>query len=412
MKQYLLMFVTALSVMFATRADELPDLLRATADRLEKVDRLEAQIKAIQDVLGQQDNTTDEDLKNLTDRVSFLEAKPDLRVPRFTYVLETDEDGFADDSWEDIIRKGQAEQARYWKHGEDYWGARFPSPSGPGWLGTSSMPVVTILCEEPEYFFHNTARLPGRFQLKASARWGSTLRFYCDGDKVLVDDIAYGVATQQPIGIYVEPSTEVGDMIVRPFEQGIEDLILVAMGNAMPVYLAMNQDRFWMQGNNIQQHQNRNPSGQIGIKHGPPLRGRDYPFPATQLLDGNVFLADPRILDTQAEGPHNNLLHQSFIFASGNNIIIEGLNVYGWKNAVYLHSDRGAVISSLTVHGGLTADGRRFCPDEEILSYTVSKKTGTASFSGIAGGYPGWYLPKRSLVPRTAGWHKAGEYLF
>jgi hypothetical protein len=412
MKQYLMMFMVVLSTMFSSRAADLPEMLRGAADYLEKVDRLELQLKAVQDVLAGQDTASGHEIKTLTDRISLLEAKPDLRVPRFTYVLQKDEDGFADDSWEDIIRQGQAEQLRYWKHGEAYWGARFPSPSGPGWLGTSSMPVITILCVEPEYMFHDTVRVPGRFQVAATARWGSTLRLYCDGDNVLVDDIAYGVATKQPIGIYVEPSTQVGEMISRPFEQGIENLILVAMGNVMPVYLAQNQDRFWMLNNNIQQHQNSNPSGQIGIKHGPPLRGRDYPFPATQLLDGNVFLADPRIVGTQFEGPHNNLLPQACVFMSGNNVMIQDTNIYGWKCGPYLHSDRGALISSLVVHGGLTADGRRFCPDEEILSYIVSKRTDTASFSGVAGGYPGWYLPKRSQVPRTAGWHKAGEYLF
>lgn len=281
------------------------------------------------------------------------------------------------------------------------------------------MPLIRILCVEPEYFFHNTLRLPGRFEVVCPARWGSILRFYGDGDRVLIDDIAYGVATMAPVGIYVEPTTTVktssGDMIVRPFEQGIENLILVAHNGSLPVYLAQNQDRFWMRACNVQQHQGRLSNYiQMAIKHAPPLRARDYPFSAVQSTEGNVYLADPVFEDIQFEGPHSNALRQCIGFFSGNNMQFKFFNIYGWKMGIYCHGGQGRVITGWTMHHGETADGRQFAPKDQMLPFILCTRPGANPdmFPAHVAGFEGWVLPKRSPAPKTAGWHTKGELLF
>lgn len=357
--------------------------------------------------------------ENLGIRVKALEdAKPvSSESNPYVFVLkDTNGDGDVDEEWEEIIRKGQEIQAKVWVEKEKYWTDRLGTPPANqvGWYGTSTMPVIQIVCAEGEYFFHNTARLPGRFQITCPTRWGSMLRFYGDGDKVLVDDIAYGVATKSPIGIYVEPKTEVTTpsetMVVKPFEQQIERVIIVAMKGVMPVYLAQNQDRFTIKDCNIQQHQ----GSPLGIKHGPPLQGRSYPFSnVTQILDGNTYLADPRVLDCQFEGPHSGVRKQAAIFMSGNNMIFSRLNFYGWTMGVLCHGGQGRVVDGLTMHDGMTADGRRFTSKNNILAVALSTRQGSNpdSISGVAGGFKVWALPKRSPAPETAGWYVVGEGL-
>ena len=361
-----------------------------------------------------------QDLVNLSDRVKALE-ETQQEIPKanpYQFILQDKNgDGFVDEEWEEIIEQGQAIQAKVWTEKEAYWTEKLGAPPANqfGWYGTATMPVIQIVCLEGEYFFHNTARLPGRFQITCPARWGATLRFYGDGDKVLVDDIAYGIATNAPIGIYVEPKTEVttvnGTMIVKPFEQTIERVIIVAMKGVMPIYLAQNQDRFLLSNCNIQQHQ----GAQIGVKHGPPLQARDYPFSSKPIVDGNTYLADPVIKGCQFEGPHNNKRPQAAIFMSGNNMQYISLNLYGWMMGIYAHGGQGRIIAGgFTIHHGGTADGRQFCSKDEILTHLFSVREGNNedSVSGVAGGFKGWILPKRSRAPDTAGWHNKGEAIF
>jgi len=337
-----------------------------------------------------------------------------LEPDKFEFVLGVDADGhYSDESWEEIIKKGQELQYAYYKAAEDKYSKIWPL--FPGWHGSAMAPVIKIICEEPEYHFKDTKRLPGRFCLSSNRRWSSVLRFYGDGQKVLKDTIAYGTATNAPVGLYVEGKTKVqtsqGEMLMKPFEQTIEDVILCAHNGVLPIYLSMNQDRFCIRGAKILQHQ----GALIGIKHGPIINETNYPFPAIQDTEGNnVYLADPRFENLQMEGPHNNKRPQAAMLLSGNNIIISNLNLYGWMQGPYLHGGQNRLINGLTQHWGNTHDGRMYCSRDEIVSYTVCYRSNTKDsdcFSGIAGNFKQWYLPKRSKVPSKGGWHNAGEHV-
>ena len=335
-----------------------------------------------------------------------------IEPSKFEFVLGVDADGhYSDESWEEIIKKGQELQYAYYKAAEDKYSKIWPL--FPGWHGSAMAPVIKIICEEPEYHFKDTKRLPGRFCLSSNRRWSSVLRFYGDGQKVLKDTIAYGTATNASVGLYVEGKTKVqtsqGEMLMKPFEQTIEDVILCAHNGVLPIYLSMNQDRFCIRGAKILQHQ----GALIGIKHGPIINETNYPFPAIQDTEGNnVYLADPRFENLQMEGPHNNKRPQAAMLLSGNNIIISNLNLYGWMQGPYMHGGQNRLINGLTQHWGNTHDGRMYCSRDEIVSYTVSYRSNTKDsdcFSGIAGNFKQWYLPKRSKVPSKGGWHNAGE---
>ena len=359
------------------------------------------------------------ELTTLSARVEALEkAKPpETKQSPYVFTLsDTNSDGDIDEEWREIIKQGQALQAKVWAEKEKYWTDRLGNPPAGdvGWYGTSTMPTIQILLVEGEYFAHDTLTLPGRFHLKSQSRWGSMIRMLGDGTKTLVDDIAYGIATNAKIGLYVEPKTIVqtasGTMIVTPFEQTIEGVILVAMNGVLPVYLAQNQDRFLMRDCNIQQHQ----GAVIGIKHGPPLQGRNYPFEnVTQALEGNTYLADPRILDCQFEGLHSDIRKQAAIFVSGNNMIFSRLNFYGWTMGILAHGGQGRLVDGITMHDGNTADGRRFTIKENILAVSLSTRAGmnADSVTGVAGGFKAWVLPKQSPAPATAGWYVKGEGL-
>lgn len=336
-----------------------------------------------------------------------------FEAAKFEFVLGVDADGhYSDESWEEIIKKGQELQYAYYKAAEDKYSKIWPL--FPGWHGSAMAPVIKIICEEPEYHFKDTKRLPGRFCLSSDRRWSSVLRFYGDGQKVLKDTIPYGTATNAPIGLYVEGKTKVqtsqGEMLMKPFEQTIEDVIVCAHNGVLPIYLSMNQDRFCIRGAKILQHQ----GALIGIKHGPIINETNYPFPAIQDTEGNnVYLADPRFENLQMEGPHNNKRPQAAMLLSGNNIIISNLNLYGWMQGPYMHGGQNRLINGLTQHWGNTHDGRMYCSRDEIVSYTVCYKHNTKDsdcFSGIAGNFKQWYLPKRSKVPTKGGWHNAGEH--
>lgn len=352
------------------------------------------------------------ELESLNDSPSKTASDVKLEPAKFEFVLGVDADGhYSDESWEEIIKKGQELQYAYYKTAEDKYSKIWPL--FPGWHGSAMAPVIKIICEEPEYHFRDTKRLPGRFCLSSNRRWSSVLRFYGDGQKVLKDTIAYGTATNAPVGLYVEGKTKVqtsqGEMLMKPFEQTIEDVILCAHNGVLPIYLSMNQDRFCIRGAKILQHQ----GALIGIKHGPIINETNYPFPCIQDTEGNnVYLADPRFENLQMEGPHNNKRPQAAMLLSGNNIIISNLNLYGWMQGPYMHGGQNRLINGLTQHWGNTHDGRMYCSRDEVVSYTVSYRSNTKdsdSFSGIAGNFKQWYLPKRSKVPSKGGWHNFGE---
>jgi len=346
----------------------------------------------------------------LKDQLANYKPEANIEVTKpankFEFVLEKDSQGFADESWEKIIKEGQRIQFEYWKKAEEKWGKIYKM--FPGWHGSAMSPVIKILAEEPEYYFKSTARLPGRFQLSSTRRWASILRFYATGDKVLKDDIRYATQTNAPIGLYVEGKTRVGEMLIKPFEQTIDNVILCSMQKNIPIYLSQNQDRLNINNVKILSHGGAN----IGIKHGPALSKDNYPFDAIQDTTGDqVWLTDPRFQDLQLEGPHNNQRPQAAMVLCGANIIISNLNMYGWMQGPYLHGTKNALVNGITIHNGLTSDGRRFCADDEIITLTISKQDDNDIVTGVAGGFKVWVLPKRGRVPSKGGWHNAGEVI-
>lgn len=335
-------------------------------------------------------------------------------VAKFEFVLEKDSEGFSDTSWNEIVKKGQQIQYEYWKKAEETWNKKVRMYEG--WHGSAMSPVIKIICEEPEYLFKNTVRLPGRFCLSSNARWSSVLRFYTFGDKVLKDDTGYGYKWDAPVCIYVEGKTYVkmpdgGTMVMKPFEQTIEEVIICPMMKGIPVYLCENQDRLSIRNCKILSH----GGAQVGIRHGPKLAEGKYPWEGiTQSKKGdyNVWLTDPRFVDLQLEGPHNNKRPQAAMAMSGANIIIQNLNLYGWMQGPYLYGGINRVINGLTQHWGNTSDGRMYCARDEVVSYTVSytdDTKGTDAFSCIAGDFKKWYLPKSSRAPERGGWHNRNE---
>jgi len=370
---------------------------------------------------------TFEDLLSLPEQVSklrqshttslqTLQAQVDqLQIPRtaptglmrYHYELDPkDPDG----SWDRIIKEGQAEQRKDFLEGEAYWTSKQgKSPSGYGWFGSVSMPVITIVATAPEYNFRSTKRLPGRFRLWSPTRWGSTMRFYCDEGPTLHDNwtnasgTPYGFKTNAPIGIYVEPTTYVDDQFhVRPFEQSIENCLIVAHNGTLPIYLADNQDRFWIRDCNIQQHQ----GAQVGIKHGPPIDTsiiRQAPM-------ANVYLADPKFLDLQMEGPHNAQRPQTAIFCAGNNVYMRGLNLYGWLQGPYLHGGLNRYVQ-VQVHKSNTHDGRQPLPLNEVCGVTLNKYL-PGEVAECVGAGVAKYVPAAYVAPSTFGTHRKGDGLY
>lgn len=355
-------------------------------------------------------------VENLENQIIDQKNSPNLppKDNKYEFVLEKDADGSSDESWEKIIKEGQKIQYEYWKKAEKNWNSRVKMPEG--WHGSAMSPVIKIMCEEPEYIFKNTVRLPGRFCLSSSRRWSSVLRFYTFGDKVLKDDTGYGYKWDSPVCIYVEGKTYVkmpdgGEMVMKPFEQTIEEVIICPMLKGTPIYLSENQDRLSIRNCKILSH----GGSQVGIRHGPKLAENKYPWEGVKQSkqgDYNVWLTDPRFVDLQMEGPHNNKRPQAAMFMTGANIMIQNLNLYGWMQGPYLHGGINRVINGLTQHWGNTSDGRKFCSKEEVVSYIVSYTSinrGSDAFDCVAGGFKRWYLPKAKPCPYTGGWHKKGE---
>ena len=395
--------------------------LSSFTDMLHKLDNELKEIK--------NDTTTDKsinditkDLKNIKNQLTTIQSSSNVNSPisspnlKFEFVLGKDKEGFSDSSWEEIIKKGQQIQYEYWKEAEETWNKQFKMYEG--WHGSAMSPVIKIICEEPEYLFKNTVRLPGRFCLSSNSRWSSILRFYTFGDKVLKDDTGYGYKWDSPVCIYVEGKTHTkmpdgGTMIMKPFEQTIEEVIICPMTKGIPIYLSEDQDRLSIRDCKILSH----GGAQVGIRHGPQLAENNYPWEGvtqSKKGDSNVWITDPRFVDLQMEGPHNNKRPQAAMFMSGANIIVQNLNLYGWMQGPYFHGGINRIINGLTQHWGNTSDGRMYCARDEVVSYTVSYTDNTKdtdSFSCIAGNFKQWYLKKHSRAPEKGGWHNQGELI-
>ena len=350
-------------------------------------------------------------ITNISKRVDALASaewnKPQHSNP-FEFILENDADGYADDSWESIIQAGQELQKPYWETSEKYWqNAQGDSPSGPGWYGTAESPIITIRCVEPVYRFKNTCRLPGRFQVKGNGHWSSFLRFYGDGDRVLEDNIGWGVQTNAPIGIYVEPTTELPDgRHIRNFEQAISGVMLIGHRGTMPVYIAQNAFNFRMTDNNAQCHQ----GAQISIKHGPALEADWYPVkqvypPKFQ----SVYLPDPVFSNMLIEGPHKFQRKSCGILASGNNMIFDRLNFYGTMCGIMAHGGQGRVIQGCTMHDGGTHDGRHWVSKSElVLAHVIRDREKNPDTLQSGSAFP-IHSPLRGQAAHRGGWFNGGE---
>ncbi len=374
---------------------------------LNEINRLSEENEKFIDIISQLASS----IENLEDEINSKKLIP---TKKFEFVLEKDSDGSSDKSWEKIIKEGQRIQYEYWKKSEQIWNNQVKMPEG--WHGSAMSPVIKIMCEEPEYIFKNTVRLPGRFCLSSSRRWSSVLRFYTFGDKVIKDDVNYGHKFNSPVCIYVEGKTYIkmpdgGEMVMKPFEQTIEEVIICPMLQGTPIYLSEDQDRLSIRNCKILSH----GGSQVGIRHGPKLAENRYPWKDVEQSkqgDYNVWLTDPRFVDLQMEGPHNNKRPQAAMFMSGANIMIQNLNLYGWMQGPYLHGGINRVINGLTQHLGNTSDGRQFCHEDEVVSYIASFTSATPhkdTFNSRAGGFKKWYLPKHKPCPYRGGWHNKGD---
>ena len=339
---------------------------------------------------------------------TILAGKTRNKGNRYEFVLDHER---PNESWNEIVKKGQEIQQPFWEKGEERWNRELgPSPKGVGWYGTVSMPIITILCTEPEYIFHETKRLPGRFQLRSASRWGPALRFDGTGDNVMIDSTRYGHCYHEPIGIYVEPSTKLpSGMIVRPFEQGIKDCVIVGTNNVLPIYLADNPDRCHITGNKIVQHL----GGFFGIKHGPHYITDGMPLPARP--NDPVWITETRICGNQFEGPHG-AIHptgsrkKAGVFFTGQYCHVQNNSFFGWDQCIYSHGGMGRVITGNTAAHGETGDGRSWGNKDQMVMATVCQDGKASDSVGMnAGGFKSLTPSKRSTVTETAGWHNKGE---
>lgn len=393
----------------------------ATGFLKESVEALETKIETLTDEINQIETVDNSNqlislaasVGKLSRDMSIMQVEMQVAklnpswVPPYHYKLNPND---PDASWDNIIAQGQAVQEKFYHEAEAFWQMKQgDSPSGYGWYGTQAMPVITIVCTAPEYNFRSTKRLPGRFRLWCPARNSSILRFHCNQGPTLHDNwtndrgIPYGFKTDAPIGIYVEPTVTVKDRFVtRPFDQSIENVMIVAHNGTLPIYLADNQDRLTIRDCNILNHQ----GATVGIKHGPPVK--------TDLINqapmANVYLADPKFIDIQMEGPHKMTRPQAAMFMAGNNVHIRGLNLYGWLQGPYLHGGKNRHIQC-QVHKSNTHDGRTPLVLSEVCGATLNKYipgevvecvgAAVAKFDRIA-----------TVSPATLGTHAIGEGLY
>jgi len=397
--------------------DTLPNILTAT-----KTESFTFNTKEIKECFDNLERKLDDVQKNdqdgfkvLVQAVNQLKSeidnnnKPPALLNPFDFYLKRDDGGYhADKSWKKIIEEGQKIQSEYWFNGEERLGKRFTSPYGEGWIGSAVTPIIRIIGYEPEYWFRNTARLPGRFQFTHHAHFGGYNYFELNGEEVLYDDNGWGMQTNSPVCIYVESATKLDSgAIIRPFEQAIYNTAIVALNNGLPVYLSINPDRFWMKDVNIQQHQ----GSLVGIKHGLMLE-KDW-YPVEQIANVAVALPDPRFINLQMEGPFSNKRKQAAMLLSGTNGIISNLNMHGWQNGVMIFSDHYWLINGITAHNGKNFSGAQFTSDKEIMLYCISqvKAEKRSAVSCACPAFKGWYLPKRSLAPESAGFYEKGQVI-
>jgi len=395
--------------------DTLPNILTAT-----KTESFTFNTKEIKECFDNLERKLDDVQKNdqdgfkvLVQAVNQLKSEIDnkkVAPPNpFDFYLKRDDGGYhADESWKKIIDEGQKIQSEYWFNGEERLGKRFTSPYGEGWIGSAVTPIIRIIGYEPEYWFRNTARLPGRFQFTHHAHFGGYNYFELNGEEVLYDDNGWGMQTNSPVCIYVESATKLDSgAIIRPFEQAIYNTAIVALNNGLPVYLSINPDRFWMKDVNIQQHQ----GSLVGIKHGLMLE-KDW-YPVEQIANVAVALPDPRFINLQMEGPFSNKRKQAAMLLSGTNGIISNLNMHGWQNGVMIFSDHYWLINGITAHNGKNFSGAQFTSDKEIMLYCISqvKAEKRSAVSCACPAFKGWYLPKRSLAPESAGFYEKGQVI-
>jgi hypothetical protein len=381
-------------------------------------------------------NTQSARIQNLENRLNGLPSSDDvsgkvreIMIPALTEFLQTFKEEFKpdahtfridpdypDDSLEKAIKLGQEIQQPFWEEGEARFQSEFgDSPSGPGWYGSTHMPVITLLFSGSEYRFHNTIRIPGRFQMRSVTRWGPAIRTLGDGDKVLKVESIFGwnPCVGHPIGIYTEPATKLlSGMIVRPFEQEIRDCMIVAQNNCVPVYLAQNPDRLQIVNNNIQAHQGSN----IGIFHGPHIDA-DW-MPKSARSGDDVYLGDSTISHNQIEGPHrmehNGSRKQAGIFYSGQAVQTCFNRFFGYSQCIYSHGGRSRISMGNQAYAKPTADGRVWARSAELVGTTFcvprENHPGEDRMFATAGAfYEDLQVPKSSPVQKTAGWHKAGE---
>ena len=357
-----------------------------------------------------------DDVKSITVSVmeQFLkDMKPQSDEDEYTFLIDH---ANPDKSLEEAIRKGQELQQPFWEEGEERFQKEFGnSPSGKGWYGSTHMPVITLLFSGSEYRFHNTIRVPGRFQMRSVTRWGPAIRTLGDGDKVLRVESIFGwnPCVGHPIGIYTEPATELpSGMIVRPFEQDIRDNMIVAHNNCVPVYLAQNPDRLQIVNNNIQAHQGSN----IGIFHGPHIEIHWMPKAARP--NDDVYLGDSTISYNQIEGPHrmehNGSRKQAGIFYSGQAVQTCFNRFFGYSQCIYSHGGRSRVSMGNQAYAKPTADGRVWARPNELVGTTfcIPKENRAGEdllLETVGAFYDDLQEPKSSPVHKTAGWHNAGE---
>jgi hypothetical protein len=356
------------------------------------------------------------DVESITVSVmeQFLkDLKPKSDQDEYTFLIDHAD---PDESLERAIRLGQEIQQPFWEEGEEKFQKEFGnSPSGKGWYGSTYMPVITLLFSGSQYRFHDTIRIPGRFQMKSVTRWGPAIRTLGDGDKVLKVESIFGwnPCVGHPIGVYTEPATELpSGMIVRPFEQDIRDCMIVAHNNSVPVYLAQNPDRLQIVNNNIQAHQGSN----IGIFHGPHIDA-DW-MPKSARSGDDVYLGDSTINHNQFEGPHrmehNGSRKQAGIFFSGQAVQTCFNRFFGYSQCIYSHGGRSRVSMGNQAYAKPTADGRIWARAAELVGTTFcmpkeNLSSEDAIFETVGAFYEDLQVPKGSQVQKTAGWHKAGE---
>lgn len=412
-------------IKLAESIGELAKLPETTRDAIQKqhgrLNTQDAQIQDLQNRLNKLNGIPSKD--EISQKIlEIVKPEMDAFFEGVKSLIEPDETTFLidsknpDKSLDEAIRKGQEIQEPFWIEGEEKFTEEFgPSPAGAGWYGSTHMPVITLLFCGSEYRFHNTIRIPGRFQMKSVTRWGPAIRTLGDGDKVLkVDSIfGYNPCVGHPIGIYTEPATELPNgMIIRPFEQDIRDCMIVAHNNSVPVYLAQNPDRLQIINNNIQSYQGSN----IGIFHGPHIDA-DW-MPKTARPGDDVYLGDSTINHNQIEGPHrmehNGSRKQAGIFYSGQAVQTCFNRFFGYSQCIYSHGGRSRISMGNQAYAKPTADGRVWARVAELVGTTfcIPKENhpGEGSVWETVGSfYNDLQVAKGSPVPKTAGWHKAGE---